>query len=43
MTPIDRALLREMDADRQVTAHGDFHSSDAFEQILRAGRLAKLS
>ena len=39
MTSIDRALLKGADADRMVEANG----RDAFDQALRAGRLAKLS
>ncbi|MDE1918219.1 MAG: relaxase/mobilization nuclease domain-containing protein [Sphingomonadales bacterium] len=38
-TSIDRALLREVGPDREVAAQG----GGAFEQGLRAGRLAKLS
>lgn len=39
LTSIDRALLKGADADRVVATNG----RDAFEQALRAGRLAKLS
>ncbi len=39
LTSIDRALLKAVGADRVVMTHG----RDAFNQTLRAGRLAKLS
>jgi type IV secretory pathway VirD2 relaxase len=39
LTSIDRALLKGADADRMVATSG----RDAFDQALRAGRLAKLS
>ncbi len=39
LTSIDRALLKGADADRVVATNG----CDAFDQTLRAGRLAKLS
>ena len=39
LTSIDRALLKGADADRVVATNG----RDAFDQTLRAGRLAKLS
>ncbi|BBD01112.1 MULTISPECIES: relaxase/mobilization nuclease RlxS [Sphingobium] len=39
LTSIDRALLKGADAERVVAING----SDAFDQSLRAGRLAKLS
>ena len=39
LTSIDRALLKGADADRVVATNG----RDAFDQALRAGRLAKLS
>jgi len=39
LTSIDRALLKAADPARQVTARG----RDAFDQTLRAGRLAKLA
>ncbi|HKT85114.1 MAG TPA: relaxase/mobilization nuclease RlxS [Novosphingobium sp.] len=39
LTSIDRALLKGADADRMVATNG----RDAFDQALRAGRLAKLS
>ncbi|API57889.1 conjugal transfer protein TraI [Tardibacter chloracetimidivorans] len=39
LTSIDRALLKGADADRTVATNG----RDAFDQALRAGRLAKLS
>ncbi|RZM09403.1 MAG: DUF3363 domain-containing protein, partial [Sphingomonas sp.] len=39
LTSIDRALIRDADAERVVTIQG----RDAFDQSLRAGRLAKLA
>ena len=39
LTSIDRALLKGADADRMVATSG----RDAFDQALRAGRLAKLA
>uniref|UniRef100_UPI0028D06583 relaxase/mobilization nuclease RlxS n=1 Tax=Sphingomonas paucimobilis TaxID=13689 RepID=UPI0028D06583 len=39
LTSIDRALLKSADAERVVASHG----RDAFDQTLRAGRLAKLA
>jgi type IV secretory pathway VirD2 relaxase len=39
LTGIDRQLLRDMDADRTVSAA----ARDPFQQTLRAGRLAKLA
>ncbi|HLY88039.1 MAG TPA: relaxase/mobilization nuclease RlxS [Acetobacteraceae bacterium] len=39
LTSIDRTLLKAADVDRVVTAHG----RDAFDQSVRAGRLAKLA
>ena len=39
LTSIDRALLKAADVDRVTTAHGP----DAFDQSMRAGRLAKLA